>query len=522
MKIDVPKVSFDKGDEIPSQFRNMAEQRQDEIAFVFKERRVKWGELKARVNRVANSLLSRGISKGTRVAILGPNSIEYVEAYFGAVSAGACAVPLPTMSSVDALKVMLKDCGAAVLFVSSGFTRVIDPFVDELTSLLGEGRVGFGVQEEGWVEYEEWIKNASEEAPEVAIEPADEFNIIYSSGTTGLPKGIKHNHANRHSIVKGFAGVFSMPGMVNIISTPLYSHTTMVTWLPSMSGGATTVLMDKFDAREFLRLCEAEKVTVAMLVPVQYDRLLRLEDFESFDLSSMLMKLCTSAHLHPDTKRSILEKMPGELIEFYGLTEGGVSTILVASQFPDKLESAGQAAPECEIKIIDDNGNELPCGQTGEIVGRNNVMMSGYHNRDQETSEIVWFDKEGCQFVKSGDMGRMDEDGFVYLSGRKRDMIISGGFNIFAVDLETELLKHGDVMEAAVIAVPSEKWGETPLAFVVVEENATATEEGILEWVNARLGKHQRISKVEFSQGLPKSQIGKVLKKDLRKPYWNN
>ena len=521
MKLDVPKACFGKGNDIPSRFRRSVEKHRDQTAFVFKDRRVKWGELGARVNRVANALSSRGVSKGSRVAVLSRNSVEYVEAYFGAISAGACAVPLPTMSSADGLRAILEDAGPAVLFASSEFTQMLNPFIGELPFLVEGGKVGFGFQQEGWLDYEAWIRDVSEEAPQVEIDPKDEFHIIYSSGTTGTPKGIRHDHANRHVIVDGFSPLFSLPGMVNIISTPFYSHTTMVTWLPSMCSGTTTVLMEKFDAREFLRLCEAEKVTIAMLVPVQYDRILQVADFASFDISSMIMKLCTSAPLHPDTKKRILEKMPGEFIEFYGLTEGGVSTVLMTSQFPEKLESVGQAAPGCEIRIIDDKGNEVPAGRTGEIVGRNAVMMGGYHNREQETSETLWLDKEGKAFMRSGDLGRMDEDGFIYLCGRKKEVIISGGFNIFAVDLENELLKHGAVLEAAVIGVPSEKWGETPLAFVVVKKDATETPESLLDWVNVRLGKNQRISRVEFRDELPKSQIGKILKNELKKPYWD-
>ena len=519
MKMDVPRVSFERGNDIPSQFRRSVEKRTDQTAFIFKERRVKWGELGRRVNRVANSLLCRGISKGSRVAVLSRNSVEYVEAYFGAISAGACAVPLPTMSSADGLRRMLEDARPAVLFASSEFRPILDPFIGEIPSLAEEGRVGIGFRDERWLDYEEWIKDAAEEVPQIEINPEDEFHIIYSSGTTGTPKGIRHNHGNRNVIVDGFNPLFSMPGMVNIISTPFYSHTTMVTWLPSMSSGTTTVLMDKFDAREFLRLCESEKVTIAMLVPVQYERILHEADFAKFDLSSMIMKLCTSAPLHSDTKRHILEKMPGAFIEFYGLTEGGVSTVLMTSQFPEKLESVGQPAPGCEIKIIDDEGNEVSPGGTGEIVGRNAVMMGGYHNREQETSAMLWFDQEGRAFMKSGDLGRMDEDGFLYLCGRKKEVIISGGFNIYAVDLEKELLKHKAVLEAAVIGVPSEKWGETPLAFVVVDKNSTETAESILDWVNARLGKHQRISRVEFRDELPKSQIGKILKNALKESY---
>ena len=521
MATEAPKVCFERGDDIPSQFKRAVENRADQVAFVFKNRRVKWGELGARANRVANRLVSSGIGKGCRVAILSRNSVEYVEAYFGTLTAGVCAVPLPTMASAEAFQSMLKDAGPAALFVSSEFTQMINPFVREIVSLHDGQKIGLDFEDASWQGYEKWIQDASPEPPDVEIEPHDEFHIIYSSGTTGVPKGIRHSHANRCAFVENFNPIFAMPGMVNIISTPFYSHTTMVTWLPSMASGTTTVLMEKFDACEFLKLCEAEKVTMAMLVPVQYERILRVENLESFDLSSLLVKYCTSAPLHPDTKRRILEKMPGQLIEFYGLTEGGVGTVLVASQFPEKMDSVGHPVPGCEIKIIDENGNEVPPGQTGEIAGRNEVMMSGYHNREEETREILWFDPEGRPFVRSGDMGRVDEDGFVYVSGRKRDMILSGGFNIFAIDLENELLKHEAVHEAAVIGVPSEQWGETPLAFVVVEPDTKATPESILEWVNLRLGKNQRISRVEFRDELPKSQIGKILKNELRKSDWN-
>jgi acyl-CoA synthetase (AMP-forming)/AMP-acid ligase II len=280
--------------------------------------------------------------------------------------------------------------------------------------------------------------------------------------------------------------------------------------------------MEKFDARKFLELCEKEKATNAMLVPVQYDRILRVDDYDSFDLSSLVVKLCTSAPLHGDMKRKIIDRMPGELIEFYGLTEGGVSTVFIGSRDKDRLDSVGKIADGCEAKIIDEAGNELPPGQTGEIVGRNKVMMSGYLNRDQATNEMLWHDKNGVLFYRSGDMGRMDEEGYLYISGRKKEVIISGGFNIFAVDLESELMKHDAVADAAVIGVPSEQWGETPLAFVVLEPGTDETAESIREWANQRLGKNQRISEVVIKDELPKSSISKTLKMDLRKPYWEN
>lgn len=519
-KIDTPDIAFKTGDDIPSAFKRAVSAHPNKTAFIFKGRRVSWSELGIRVNRIANAFLALGVKKGTRVALLSRNSVEYVEAFFGALTAGACAVPLPSMASTEALKLMIEDSRPKAIVVSAEMRTLVEPFMNDLDCLVAGGKIGFDFDDKGWQNYEKWIEEASGDPPDVAIDKGDEFNIIYSSGTTGVPKGIIHTHAIRNASISGLDGLYSAPGMVNIISTPLYSNTTMVSWLPSMRCGTTCVLMNKFDAREFLKLCEMEKVTLAMLVPVQYDRILRVEDLDRFDLSSLLVKFCTSAPLNADIKRRILDKIPGELVDIYGLTEGGVTTILVASQYQDKLESVGQPVPGCEIKVIDEQGNELPPGETGEIVGRRDYMMTGYLNREDATNDMLWFDQEGRLFFKTGDIGRIDEDGFLFVSGRKKEVIISGGLNIYAIDLENELLKHKAVVEAAVIGIPSEKWGETPLALIVPEKGAKETPESILEWVNARLGKSQRISRVEFRDEFPKSSIGKILKKELRRSYW--
>ena len=518
---DLPHIAFDPGDDAPSAFREVVKRCGDQTAFVFKGRRTSWSHLGDRVNRVANALIGLGINKGDRIALLSRNSVKYVEAFFGALSAGACAVPLPTMASSDALKLMIEDATPKVLLVSAEFIHQVRPFIDDLACIQKGGRIAFDGGTSDWQDYKTWTDAASEATPDIRIDESDPFNIIYSSGTTGVPKGVTHTHAARKAFTTHRESLFSAPEMINIISTPLYSNTTMVTWLASMRFGTTNVLMDKFNPREFLELVEKEKVTIAMLVPVQYDRIFRVDDFDRFDLSSMLVKYCTSAPLRHELKRQILEKLPGELIELYGLTEGGISTVLMASQNQDRLDSVGQPVEGCEVKVIDERGNELEPGQTGELVGRQPVMMTGYHNKEELTKEILWPDKDGRLFFRTGDIGRVDRNGFVYLLDRKKDVIISGGLNVYAADLETVLLKHKEVRDAAVIGVPSETWGETPLAFIVLESGSSETPENILDWANARLGKSQRLSKIEILDRIPKSSLGKTLKKSLRKPYWD-
>jgi long-chain acyl-CoA synthetase len=253
-----------------------------------------------------------------------------------------------------------------------------------------------------------------------------------------------------------------------------------------------------------------------------YEVILAEDGFDDYDLTSYRCKFSTSAPLPGTLIGQVMARWPGNLIEVYGMTEGGVSTALNCEAFPDKWDTVGRPADGVDMRVIDDRGNELPCGEVGELVGRADSMMQGYHNQPEKTAELLWTDAEGNHFVRSGDMGRIDEDGFVHLMDRKKDMIISGGFNIYAADLEAVLRQHPDVSAAAVIAVPSDAWGETPLGFVVLHEGATTDAAALLDFANAQLGKTQRLSRVILRNDLPRNDIGKVLKKDLRAPYWRS
>jgi len=505
---------------IPEMVAAWARRQPERRALLCEGRAVSWGEFGSAIDRIANALLAMGFKPGDKGAVLASPSIEYVQTFFGILRAGGCVVPLSTMAGADQLKMMIEDADSRVFFLGHGMRELAAPFADRLEGLLPDGRIALDFAAPGWQSFDRWMAAAKDAPPGVEIGSEDGFNLIYSSGTTGIPKGILHNHGLRWFLIKRWEGMGFAPDTISIVSTPLYSNTTLVAVLPTLSMGGSIVLMRKFDAGEFLRLCQQEKVTHGMMVPVQYQRILAHPDFDRMDLSSFRMKLSTSAPLRLDTKRQIAERWPGGMIEVYGLTEGGGSCMLDVKAHPDKLHTVGQPGFGTEMKILDEQGNEVPRGQPGELVGRSFTMMSGYYKQPGKTAEMLWHDKDGRAFFRSGDLGRMDEDGFVTLLDRKKDMIISGGFNIYAADLEAVLARHPEVADVAVIGIPSEQWGESPLGLVVRKEGAKITEEALKDWANEQLGKTQRLAAIEFRDGLERSTIGKVLKKELRAPYW--
>lgn len=517
IEISPPMPEAAPTETVVDMIRRAARQSPDKEALVCGDTRLTWAAFDDRVNRVANALLDRGLSKGDRIAVLGANSVPYAELFIGALRAGLCIVPLATMASSEALERMVADCGAKAFALADGYRDLAAPFID----CLAMPKIAIGFDAPGFESYEAMLATASDTDPMIPLSLTDPVNLIYSSGTTGTPKGILHDHRMRAAQMdRVHANGYDAPDARTLLSTPLYSNTTIVAFLPTLVGGGTAVLMEKFDARGYLELVERERITHTMLVPVQYKRIMDVPDFDSFDLSSMRVKFSTSAPLRADVKKDVLARFPGKLTEYYGLTEGGGVTVLAAHEFPDKLHTVGKPVPKCEIVLIDDTGTPVTPGAVGEICGRSPTMMAGYFGRDDLTADYIWRDEAGKVYFRSGDMGRFDEDGFLILSDRKKDMIISGGLNIYADDLERALLADPDVTDAAVIGVPSEQWGETPLGLVVRRDGAARDASAICADVNARLGKSQRLSAVELRDVLPRSPIGKILKRELRAPYW--
>lgn len=506
---------------IGEQIQVVAQSQPDKVALIDESGTVTWAALVARVNRIANRLWQAGLNTGDTVAGLSENSADYMALYLGVLTAGGCMVPLSGMASGETLALMVNDCDARFLFVSQKNADLLDDIRDELRHVQPESRIGLDFRPaDSGLNLDDWLGDASDDANPAPVGLDDPFNIIYSSGTTGTPKGILHDHRFRYRQMRRMGTYGLNADAINLVSTPLYSNTTLVSALPTLFHGGTLVLMAKFNAHRFLELAEQHKVTHAMLVPVQYQRILAEPDFDRFDLSSFKLKLSTSAPLRADVIGQAMARWPGNIREVYGLTEGGISTTLDCAAHPDKWDSVGQPSEGAEVRIIDEQGNEMPRGEIGEIVGRAGAMMRGYYHREAQTSEMLWTGQDGLVFYRSGDMGRLDADGFLYILDRRKDMIISGGFNIYAVDLEKVLMEHPAVADAAVIGIPSDHWGETPLGLVVRVEGRTDPEAEILEWANQRLGKTQRLAGIECREDLPRSTIGKVLKRELRAPYW--
>ena len=477
-----------------------------------------WADFDAATNRVANGLAGLGLGPGDMVAVAMRNGRAMVEVLFGIMKAGACSVPLNLSITDQAMAVMIRDCTAKALFATDDQAPRIEAIAGDLPDALLERPYLAGTPRDGWADFGPWTAAQSDKPCTVPLVADGPCNVIYSSGTTGMPKGIVHTHRGRLDWAYDCAVAFRYHGDARTLCTiGLYSNIMWVAMLCTLLAGGTLVVHDKFDAARAIADIAGLSITHTAMVPVQYQRILEAGATKA-DLASLQSAITVGSKMHAALKGRVLELIPNALFELYGLTEG-IITIQPPADARQRPDSVGRPIVGCDIKLVGDDDREAAPGTAGEIVSRARYVMPGYLNRPQATAEAQWTDDAGRCWLRTGDIGTLDADMNLYIVDRKKDMILSGGQNIYPTDIEAVLLSHPQVGDAAVIGVESARWGETPLAVVVLKPEAVQEGAAIMDWLNARVGRQQRVAGVELVDELPRNPNGKVLKRELRARY---
>jgi len=493
----------------------------DRLALVCGARRLTYGQLDRLVNRVAHALAARGVGPGGRVALLLTNGPEFLAVTHAAAKLGALAVPINYRWRRGEIAYVLEDAAPEVLVLDAAFVEeggaaraaAGRPAADRCL-VVGEAA--------GLPSFDDAVAAESDAPLETGIPPGG-FNIlVYTSGTTGKPKGVMHPTFDPKVGFESQKRIVDMwgfkPDDVHLVAGPMYHTMPNAYAAQHLFVGATVVVMKRFEPEECLRLIARERVTTSSMVPAHFIRLLEVpaEVRARHDLSSVRKIMHAAAPCPPDVKRRIMQLFPPDSVwEFYGATEGP-GTIISPAEWLERPGSVGRPWPGITVKILDDDGRELSAGEVGTIyLSSIGSRKFSYHNAPEKTAAAFRGD-----FFTVGDLGWLDSDGYLFIADRRTDMVISGGVNIYPAEIEATLLAHPDVVDAAVFGIPDARWGESLHAVVEARRGVALDAAAVQAWCRERLADYKTPRSVEFVAELPRDPNGKVLKRQLRQPHW--
>ncbi len=513
--------------DLGTKLRKNAREFPDKTAIIFKDRKWSYAELNERATRFGNGVRSLGLAPRDRVAVILRNRSEYLEIIYGLAKAGVTVVPVNWRFAPEEMRYVIDHSEASAVIVADEFFHKLVPVMNDLHRVDTNRIIYLDAKPPaGLHSYETFLADAS--SAEIGIEngPKDPFYFGYTSGTTGFPKAAINPHGDWETRMMGFFGLFRLDeNDIQLLTMPLFHSNAIATSSGGHYAGQTTVIMERFDPQEALRLMDRHNTTYSSMVPTMFNRIMSLpmEVFVKYNLSSMKCFIQSSAPIPFPTKQWVIENFKNAgLHEFYGGTEVGVVTYLAPEEQLERPGSIGRALPVVEIKLVDGEGREVPWGDVGQLISRPlggvDLARAAEYYKDEESTKKYF--REGWFY--SGDMARVDEDGFYYLVDRKYDMIISGGENIYPAEIEAVLYRNDKILEAAVIGVPDDDWGEAVKAVLVLKAGKAATADEIIRYCREHLAGYKIPRSVDFARELPKTDTGKILKKIIKAPYWKN
>jgi len=507
---------------VADMIRRNARARPDAPAVVGEGRNVTYGELDRRSDRIASGLVAWGLQPGDRVAYLARNATEYWELFFGAAKAGLVIVPLNFRLAAGEIEWILADAEPAVVLAEEHLADLVPTEYGGRRLVFSQA--GRPARRDGWEALEEWLPGPAATDPGRDADGAGLLTLMYSSGTTGHPKGVTTTVEGMLWAVQAFGAQFGpTPDMVSLVPTPYY-HIAAGGWsLISLNAGGRIVQFTEVTPASLLALMTSHRATHVVMVPTLIQLFITSPEASSADYSSVRCLVYGGSPISETVMLRAQQVFGADLAQSYGLTETiGCTTILPASDHVagpgSKLRSAGRPLPGIEITIIDpDTGAGQPAGAVGEICTRGPSVTTAYWRRPKETAEAFW---PGGWF-KTGDAGYLDDDGYVFIMDRIKDLLMSGGENIYPAEVENAIMAHPAVQETAVIGIPSDRWGETPLAVVVAKAGQSVSADELIAFTRARLAHYKCPTAVQFTDALPRNPSGKVLKRELRAPWWD-